>query len=111
MTHLHKSLQSWNTEQFKRILTQELQALESTALPLHLATTQGGYVNKDNLGITLLSATEDQFELKIKAGLFFTEIIGGCNCHDDPIEANAYCQLEISINKGNASTRIILLEA
>ena len=42
----------------------------------------------------LLSASEDAGLLRVKAGIFYTGIIAGCSCADDPTpidELNEYC--------------------
>ena len=49
----------------------------------------------------------------VKAGIFYTGIIAGCSCADDPTpldEQNEYCELELNINKETAETTIVLLE-
>ena len=40
--------------------------------------------------------------IQAKVGVFFNEIIGGCSCGDDPLSENAYCELQVSIDKVTA---------
>jgi len=107
---LTESLKHWNTASFKDTFKSELLSLYTTALPLHLATNQGGHVNYSRIGLTILSTSEDENLVNVKTGIFFTEIVGGCNCDDDPIEANTYCVLLIAINKTTADCHFSIEE-
>jgi len=110
MARLYNTLLNWQQPQFKSVLTQELLELDNTDLPLHKATNSGGFIKPDQLDLVILSKTENTEDLLIKTGIFLTEIIGGCNCHDDPVEENIYCQVLITINKKNAHSQIKLIE-
>ena len=47
--------------------------------------------------------TADKGEfVQAKVGVFFSEIVGGCSCGDDPITVNAYCEILVSIDKKTA---------
>ncbi|WP_198266254.1 glucosamine--fructose-6-phosphate aminotransferase [sulfur-oxidizing endosymbiont of Gigantopelta aegis] len=102
MPQLLKSLQSWGSETFKSTLKEELQTLSDNALPLHHATTQGGKVDASNIAALINSASENNTHIQIKVGIFFNEIIAGCNCDDDPMSENTYCELLVSIDKSTA---------
>jgi len=110
MTSLRNTLLNWQQPQLKSVLTQELLQLDNDALPLQKATNFGGSIKPEQLDLVILSTTENNDDLLIKTGVFFTEIIGGCNCHDDPTEENIYCEVLITINKKNASSRFMLIE-
>lgn len=99
MITLPKSLSSWQSNLFKHTFKAEILALDPLSIPLHLATSRGGYIDYGNIELMILSTGEDSTHLKISTGFFFTEVVGGCNCDDDPIEANDYCTFLISINK------------
>jgi len=102
MTKLTNSLNSWGTEQFKQVLKQEIEALGNDVLPLNQATCQGGLADDSNISALINSITETDTQLLIKVGVFFNEIIAGCNCGDDPASENTYCELLVSINKSSA---------
>lgn len=104
MTTLPKSLTAWNSDAFKSILKQELLDLNPENLPLEKGTSQGGYVDGKNLGATILSASDTTQTIIVTAGFFFTEIVICCGCGDDPVPTNAYCEMEICIDKNNANT-------
>ena len=97
-------LSKWNTDLFNASLKNEIQNLKSGVLPLHLATTQGGMVDDSNISASIISSSENDDCIQAKVGVFFNEIIGGCNCHDDPVSENTYCEIHVSINKQTADT-------
>lgn len=106
---LKESLKHWNTDSFKDVFKSELLSLDTTLLPLHLATNQGGHVDYSSIGLTILSTSEHENLVNVKTGIFFTEIVGGCNCDDDPSESNNYCILLINIDKITSACSFSLL--
>ena len=110
MPTLKKSLLSWPGDDFKQVLKQELLSLKSGTLPLQQASTQGGYINQTQIDLTILSAADKQTEIIVRAGIFFTETVGGCNCDDDPFEAPAYCVVQLTINKTTACCGFTLVD-
>ena len=103
------SLSQWNTDNFSSALKQELQHLKAGTLPLHKATNQGGIVDDSNLSVTVLTAHEYDEHIEIIIGVFFNEIIGGCNCHDDPVSENSYCEIMLNIDKQSELAQFTLL--
>ena len=100
---------AWGRDDFAAVLKRELLALPAGTLPLHLGTSQGGVVDPASLGLTVLGAVETGGEIRARAGVFFTEIVGGCSCGDDPLTANAYCELEIRIDPARGTARFSIL--
>ena len=109
MTRFTESLRHWGTESFSKTLKQEVEALEPGVLPLNLATTQGGIVDDSNICALINQVTDNTSDIQIKAGIFFNEIIAGCNCNDDPVSDNTYCELLIIIDKTTAEANFSLL--
>ena len=105
MTRLIDSLQNWGSEDFKKVLKQELEALADDVLPLDQATCQGGKADCSNISALINSATENDTSIQINVGVFFDEIIAGCNCGDDPMAENTYCDLVVAIDKLTAESR------
>ena len=102
-------LKHWGTDLFDRTLKAELENLTTGALPLQQATSQGGIVDDSNISALILSSKEHDNEIRIRTGVFFTEIIAGCNCNDPPIETSGYCLLEVVIDKTNAETQVAII--
>ncbi len=112
MLQLTKSLQAWNSAEFKSIYIQQLSQLSLDELPLQQALLLGSYATKDNLQIMVNSMTEQQDNLLITTGIFYSSIIAGCNCSDDPtpVDLNSeYCEMLFTINKLNAETDIKII--
>ncbi|MCW8855314.1 MAG: glucosamine--fructose-6-phosphate aminotransferase [Gammaproteobacteria bacterium] len=103
------TLNSWNSDSFNQTLKDEIQNLKSGVLPLHLATTQGGMVDDSNISASIIHSSENDDCIQTKVGIFFNEVVGGCNCHDDPVSENAYCEIILSINKETAETDFTVL--
>ncbi len=104
MTKLANSLKEWNSEGFKKTLKKELEALTDGTLPLEQATCQGGKADGSNISALINSAIETETKIQVNVGIFFNEIIAGCNCGDDPMSENTYCDLLVTIDKKTAET-------
>jgi hypothetical protein len=85
-----------------------LQRLPPGTLPLHEACTQGGVVDDGDLGISLLHWATAGSQVRIRVGVFFSEIVGGCNCHDDPVATSRYAILWVRIARVDGSAEIWL---
>ena len=103
MCTLLSSLQCWNTEAFSSTLKREIEELPAGALPLYQCTTRGGLVDDSNITATLLKTTESEQALQVKLGIFFSEIVGGCNCHDDPLVENGYAEIMLIIDRSSGA--------
>ena len=108
MTSLTQSLKHWNTPGFETALKAELASLDDGVLPLQLAATHGGMVDGNNLAISVISTSEAGDNLLARVGIFFTEVVGGCSCGDEPFEANAYCVLDIRLDKSTGVAQFVL---
>lgn len=112
MIKLNKTILAYNTEQFIKIAKDEIGKIDPSLLPLQEGLSLSSYVGKTPFSITVLNVSDEDKELIIKAGVFYTGIIAGCNCSDDPSpvdEQNEYCEIILCINKNTAETVIHLL--
>ena len=61
----------------------------------------------------MILGTQEEAELiRVKAGIFYTGIISGCSCADDPTpiaEQNEYCVMEFCIHKQSGLATVTLL--
>ena len=60
----------------------------------------------------VLGIEEEPGLIHVKAGIFYTGIIAGCSCADDPTpiaEQNEYCVLQFCIDKQTAETTVTLV--
>ena len=110
MHTLKKSLAQWGTKQFSKTLKQELESLAKGVLPLESATTQGGLVDDSNISALINHFSENDTSIQTKVGIFFNEVVAGCNCDDDPVADNTYCEILESIDKISAATEFKLIQ-
>lgn len=112
MIHLPKALRAWQTPEFRAVLKMELQQLEAGALPLQEGLSQSSHANPDSLEVVIIGAAEAAEHINVRAGLFYTGIIAGCSCADDPTpvdEINEHCEVRLEIDKQTGWTSVTLL--
>ena len=109
MICLSNAAKAWGTERFSAVLKREVEQLPATALPLQAGLVASSYVLDTN-GITamVIKAVEHDGKLRAKVGVFYSGILGGCACADDPTPVNEnaeYCVLAVEIDRrtGEAS--------
>lgn len=113
MIKLNESINALNTEAFIDVLKQEICSLGAETLPLQQGLRHSSYAIADKLSVTVLNIQEDTDYLTVKAGLFYTGVIAGCNCADDPSpvdENNEYCEVLLRINKRSAETTVSITD-
>ena len=109
---LSKSLNAWNTPAFGKILKQEIQSLDGKLLPLQQGLSHSSYACEDNFSVVILGISEGDTSICVKTGIFYTGLIPGCSCADDPSPDNEYaeyCEVEFTINTTTAETCVRLL--
>ena len=112
MIQLTQSLGAWNTLEFNDVLQQEIVRLDRDLLLLHQGLTIGSYVTDHPIQAMILDSRDDTNLIHVKAGIFYTGIIAGCSCADDPTpiaEQNEYCVLQFCIDKQTAETTVTLV--
>ena len=112
MIQLKKSLGAWNTPGFKVVLKDELEHLRVMELPLQKALTHSSYAVDSKFSVMIISVSEELEHIRAKAGIFYTGIIPGCSCANDPTpetEYSEYCEVLFDINKRTAETLVTLL--
>ena len=113
MIELKSALSTWQTDAFNTVLQSELEALESTRLPLQQGLTLGSHIAEDKgFKAMIISTQDDDRHIQVKIGVFFDSIIAGCACADDPTPLDTcseYCELLLFVDKITAQTRISLI--
>jgi len=108
---LPESARAWRTAAFPRILKSELERLGLEELPLQQGLSASSVALDDELRVVVLSTTEDDGMIRVHAGLFYTGVVAGCNCADDPTpldRENEYCEIDVLIHRDTGETRIQL---
>jgi hypothetical protein len=109
MTRLKLPLNDCRSGLFARQLKHELEHLQAGTLPLEQATTQGGQVDDSNISANVIEVREDGGWIRARVGIFFNEVVGGCSCGDDPLSVNAYCQIQVSIDRASATAEFAVI--
>lgn len=110
MIRLEQSLRAWSTPEFERVFKQELSQIGNHVLPLRQALSVGSHVTETLPTVMVISAVETTTTIRIHAGIFFTSIIAGCSCADDPTPMSEYpehCELEVDIDRLSAGATLI----
>jgi hypothetical protein len=112
MIRLTKALSAWGTPQFQDVLKQELEQLGADDLPLQRGLSSGNYVSNTPFTVLVHSVAEMENMIRVKVGIFYQSILGGCSCTDDPTPAsdiNEYCEVYLDIDKTSAMTTVVLV--
>ena len=112
MIRLLKSLNAWGIPEFKDVLKQEIEQLDALLLPLQQGLSASSHVTDRPFQAMILSMSEEAGMIRVKAGIFYTGVIAGCNCADDPSpvdEKNEYCVVQLDLDRLTADTTVTLL--
>jgi hypothetical protein len=111
MIQLDQALHAWGTPDFKSVLEQEV-ARRADQLPLQQGLSSGNYVTADPISVMIQSVAETEGVIRVKAGIFYQGVLGGCSCADDPTptsEINEYCEVRLDIDKTTGATAVKLV--
>jgi hypothetical protein len=112
MIRLAKTLDAWGTPGFKDILKREIEQLDAGQLPLQQGLSTGSYAIDSNLQAMIIGVSEAAACIRVTAGIFYSGIIAGCSCADDPTPVNEeseYCVVQLEIDKLTAETTVALV--
>jgi hypothetical protein len=111
MMQLDQALRAWGTPDFRAVLEQEI-ARGADQLPLQQGLSSGNYVTADPVTVMITSVAELENIIRVRAGIFYQGVLGGCSCSDDPTpasEINEYCEVLLDIDKTTAATAVELV--
>lgn len=112
MIRLPKSLNAWGTPAFRDVIKQEIERLDASHLPLQQGLSASSHVTERPFQAMIIDASEEADRIRVKAGVFYTGVIAGCSCADDPTpvdEQNEYCVVQFGIDRITAETTVTLL--
>lgn len=110
MIHLSQSLRAWKSPDFDAVLKQEIGQLDAAQLPLQQGLSATSYALDDKFDVMVISAADDPAFIHAKVGIFYSGILGGCSCADDPTPVepqSEYCEMRVSIDKTTAQAMIV----
>lgn len=109
---LTKSLNAWGSPGFQSALKQEIRQMGVDQLPLQQGLSSSSYALGDKLDVMIIRVSEEASFIRVKFGVFYTGVIAGCSCADDPTpieEQTEYCVVQLDIDKVTAETNVVLL--
>lgn len=112
MIQLSKALNAWGTPDFEDVLKREIEQLDAGQLPLQQGLSTSSYALDNSLSAMIISVSEQAGVIYAKAGIFYSGIIAGCSCADDPTpvdENSEYCEVQFNIDKVTADTTVTLV--
>jgi len=113
MIYLKKTLLALKSSDLQKTAKDEITLINKSFLPLQKGLSLSSYLGSTPFSVVILKISEENDNIRIKAGIFYTGIIAGCSCSDDPTptdEQNEYCELQFTINKKTAKTTVKLLD-
>lgn len=110
MAKMANSLRDWQSERFEQSFKTEMEGFRKDVLPLNEVIGEGNTAYDGDLGAMINGVSEDERFIRVRAGLFFAEIVSCCSCGEgDPIE-EAYCELEVTIDKSDAEATFTVIK-
>lgn len=112
MLRLPRSLNAWGTPAFAAVLKQEIEQAGAAPLPLQQGLSVSSVALGDKISVMINGISEDAGFIHARAGIFYSGIIAGCSCADDPTpvgENSEYCEVRFDIDKNTAETMVTLL--
>lgn len=112
MIRFDKALCAWGTPGFEAVLKQEITQLGADHLPLQQGLSSGNYVSDAPITVMINGVAELENVIRIKAGILYQGVLGGCSCADDPTatsECNEYCEVQLDIDKVTAAIAVALV--
>ena len=112
MLRLARTLDAWGTPKFNEDLKEEVQQLGTAQLPLQQGLSATSYRVGDKFDVMIIGATEVVGGFCFLFGFFFTGIIAGCSCADEPTPVGPqgeYSEVQYDIDRTTAATKIALI--
>lgn len=112
MITLPHSARTWGTADFEATFKAEVEALKAEQLPLQQGLSLSSYVSAEPFRVMVIGSAEVGTHIEVKAGIFYSGIIAGCSCADDPSPTDVqaeYCEVSFAIDKTDGHTTLSLL--
>lgn len=107
-----QSVRAWGTPRFEAVLKDEIEQLDPGLLPLQQCLSVTSHAADGPFKAMILGVSEEADAIRVKAGIFFSGIVAGCSCADDPTpveEQHEYCELLFEIDKATTETTVNFL--
>ncbi len=97
---------------FETTFKEEVERLSVNDLPPQEGLAYSSAVADEPFKVVLIGVEERPERLLVRSGVFYSGIIAGCNCADDPASSDLqqeYCELEFDIENVTANTTVRLV--
>jgi hypothetical protein len=114
LIRLPATLRAWNTPGFAAALKEELAALGPAVLPLQQAAAHSSVALDSGVEVMVLGAEAADGVLRVRLGVFFSGIVAGCSCADDPTPVEPlpeYCELLLSVDGSTAAATVAFTDS
>ncbi len=112
MTRLPQTLAAWGGTAFPAVLKAELEALPPEVLPLQAGLAHTSHVlEEEGFTVRLIAAREGPTHLHFRVGVFYTGLLAGCSCADDPTPVEGqpeYCEVEVTVDRESGVAAFVL---
>lgn len=112
MIHLPRSLNAWNSPGFQDVLKREIEQQDPGRLPLQRGLSASSHALDDKFEVMIISVAEEPGVILARVGIFYSGIVAGCNCADDPTPVepqSEYCEALLAIDRTTAEATVTLL--
>lgn len=112
MIRLPRALSVWGSPDFDGVLKEEIERLAADQLPLQKGLSTTSYPVGEGFRVMVIGSSAADGFIRARAGIFYSGIVAGCNCADDPTPVEAqpeYCEVQIDIDRETAGATITLL--
>jgi len=75
-----------------------LRELSADALPAALCCDRGGVIQHPGWSIRVRDTRHHDGRVEARIELFFSEVVGGCSCHDDPTVHDEFRTLGLTVD-------------
>ena len=87
--------------------------MDAAQLPLQQGLSTGSHAIDNQLEAMIIRVSGEAGVIRVKAGIFYSGIIAGCSCADDPTpvsEQSEYCVVQLDINTMTGAVAVVLLD-
>ncbi len=113
MIQLHTIPQGPLDADFKATFKQAIEQLTHDQLKLQKGLEHTSVVSHDDpFSAVIIRIDEHENSVEVKAGIFFSGIIGGCSCADDPTPPDTlqeYCERLFVVDRASGEAGVKLL--
>ncbi len=112
LINLPEAARCWGTPAFGESLKAEIETLDAAQLPLQDGLSHSSHVSDEPFRAMIIKTRETGSAVEIHLGIFYTGIIAGCNCADDPTPPDPqteYCELLVTLDTTRGDATVTLL--